>query len=223
MCRNPLTSSVNVNLLFIFEFESLISFIYVFILIIWSRSCFWRSFTAWLNRYVLRLLWQLNLFHSLTLRHMEGITSTRGPRGLQKPTWHSRPTKDATADKAELLFHGTATKHMEARPNSQVGHTCFTHLFKMLKYWLDIYCGPGSEFLSSLSVFMMDQPRDGVGRGGSSSGEGMGQSMLAACSATMCCCCLWNVLRQYLWGPTEQDQVQFTIWTQEKITGWRVV
>uniref|UniRef100_A0A674NZM9 Cysteine-rich transmembrane CYSTM domain-containing protein n=1 Tax=Takifugu rubripes TaxID=31033 RepID=A0A674NZM9_TAKRU len=29
-------------------------------------------------------------------------------------------------------------------------------------------------------------------------GQGVGQSILAACSATMCCCCLWNMLSQYL-------------------------
>ncbi|TNM84391.1 cysteine-rich and transmembrane domain-containing protein 1-like [Takifugu rubripes] len=47
-------------------------------------------------------------------------------------------------------------------------------------------------------VFMTDQPLDDAGRGGSSSGQGVGQSILAACSATMCCCCLWNMLSQYL-------------------------
>lgn len=151
---------------------------------------------------------------------MGGITSTRAPRGLQKPTWLSRPTKEATAVKAELLFRGTAPKHMEARPNRQVGHTCFNSLFKSWKYWLHIYCGPGCGFLSSLSVFVMDQSRGGVGRGGSSTGEGMGQSMLAACSATMCCCCLWNMLRKYLWGAGEQ-KTNFT--EQQMIRGWRMV
>lgn len=140
---------------------------------------------------------------------MGGIASTRAPRGLQKPTWLSRPTKDATADKAELLFRGTAPKHMETRLNHQVGYTSFNHLFKTLKYWLYIYCGPGSGFLFSLSVFMMDQSHGGVDRGGSSSGQGMGQSMLAACSATMCCCCLWNMLRQYVWGAGER-KTKFT-------------
>lgn len=140
------------------------------------------------------------LFDSLTLSRMEGSTSTRGPQGLQKPTWLSPPTKATAADNLELLFHGTALKHMETRPNSQVGHTCFNCLVKNVKimtlnllwtcFWVSVL---------PLIVFMTDQPLDDAGRGGSSSGQGMGQSILAACSATMCCCCLWNMLSQYLW------------------------
>lgn len=48
--------------------------------------------------------------------------------------------------------------------------------------------------LGLLTVFMMEQNRDG-----DSSGGGRIQSFLSACSATLCCCCLWNLLGQCFW------------------------
>lgn len=47
---------------------------------------------------------------------------------------------------------------------------------------------------ASFTVFMMEQNRDG-----DSSGGGRIQSFLSACSATLCCCCLWNLLGQCFW------------------------
>lgn len=62
----------------------------------------------------------------------------------------------------------------------------------------------------SFSVFTTEQPRDDSGTAGDGRGRagGVEESFLAACSATMCCCCLWNMLSQCLWDqPLEQTGV----------------
>lgn len=152
--------------------------------------------TAKLNRPTsLSLILHLPSRHSL--RPLKDHTPTtrghqapQGHRGLQSRTWLSPHTRAATiAVHLVPQSRGTATRHMAIPQNSLVGYTniCTSSgpVLVLCVWWLCFWLVPPS-------VFMVEQNHDS----GNGSRAGSLQSFLSACSATLCCCCLWNLLGQ---------------------------